>query len=417
MLRLPPMRQLASLAFVTLCLALPLAVSFDGRHDDLELYGTWANRLGQHVLPYRDYDIEYPPLATLSILVPGVFSTARLGFAVAFVCCMALFDAAGKWVMAQSLPDALRTRFWLVATGLSVVLNYVLLRRFDPAAACCTALALAGCVRRPKSLMPFVWLGFGAAIKLYPIILAPGMLVFAWHQHRAMKAWLLQGTVVGAALCAPSLAAFAWAGPASMAWLRFHQDRGLHTASSLLSWVILWRGGPGVVLKPEFAFGCTQIVGEWSAQLAHLSPKLTLVALCATLAAMWPSLKTPKGLWQLSTALVCALLLTAKVFSPQYMVWLVGLGAMAIAHEKRVSPVLVGSLTLAALATAQLFPGETRIFMGWRSAQWWLIARTMALVVLWGYLARPWQHWRQGETTQRVVDKGASSRQIPLYDN
>jgi uncharacterized membrane protein len=314
------------------------------------------------------------------------------------------------------LPQQKRGRFWFVATALGLVLNYILLRRFDPVAAGCTALGLSGCVRRPTGAMPFVWLGLGAAIKLYPIILAPGMLVFAWHQHRNVARSVGQALWGVLALVLPSVVSYAWVGRASIAWLHYHQDRGLHVASSLLSWAILWRGGPGLVLAPEFAYGCTQIATEWGARLAHLSPKLTLLALITTFISMAASLKTAEGLWRTSTALVCALLLTAKVFSPQYMVWLIGMGAMAAASARRLSPILVASLALAALATAQLFPHETRIFMGWRSSQWWLIGRTLALMVLWAHLIGPWRYWRRAFATRRVIDNLSANRHIAWYD-
>lgn len=413
MLLLPPARRLLALAGLTLALALPLAVSFGGRLDDIELYSGWVVQVAQGALPYRDFALEYPPLATLSILLAGLVSASWQGFAAAFVVSMGLWDAFGKWHMAQSLPAGRRLRFWLLVTSLSVVLNYILLRRFDPVAACCTAMALSGLCTKPKSWAPFVWLGLGVAVKLYPIILAPGMLVFAWHHHRRFGRSIQQLGLMLGVLCLPSVAAYAWVGPQSLYWLHFNQARGLHVASSLVSWAIVWRGGLGHAIAVELAYGCTQVVSAWSMALAKVSPLLSLAALSLTFGAMCNRLQTPEGLWRLSTALICALLLTAKVFSPQYMVWLVGVGAMSCAQSRRVPWGLVLPLALSSFATAQLFPNEARIFRGCEAAQLWLIARSLALIWLWAALTRPWASLYAAWTTRRVIDKRQSKRHIP----
>src|SRR4051794_7911489 len=56
----------------------------DARVNDLFVYRTYAGFFLDGLLPYRDVDFEYPPLAALPIGLPGVAGTGAEAYRWAF---------------------------------------------------------------------------------------------------------------------------------------------------------------------------------------------------------------------------------------------------------------------------------------------------------------------------------------------
>jgi hypothetical protein len=367
---------------------LPLAVSFGGQLHDIALYGRWAAAVGHGARPYVDVDMEYPPLALLTLLAPAALPFGQTHFAMAFVACMAAWDAVQRWVLSQSLQTG-HARLWGLTTLAAILLNYTYLKRFDVAAALCTSIALVCLGRRPQSLGAWAALGLGAGIKLYPVVLTPVLLAYS---RRAGVPWRRCGLQLGAALTAgllPLALAYLWLGPQSLAWLGYHRARGLQLASSYVAAAIVALGGPGVPLPMAPGFGCLEVQAGWATTVARFSPGVSAAALAATYAALLRRTAVSVDLWRGAAAAIAALLLTAKVFSPQYAVWLVPLLAMHSARARQRGWVSAAALVMVAACTAQLFPGERRIALGYAWPQACLVARTATLLLLWSYLIGP----------------------------
>src|SRR5687767_10089820 len=48
---------------------------FPGHHDDLRVYIDSSRRVDEGQMPYRDFTIEYPPLALVPFTLPRAFAT------------------------------------------------------------------------------------------------------------------------------------------------------------------------------------------------------------------------------------------------------------------------------------------------------------------------------------------------------
>ena len=391
-----------------LALTLPLALTWGGQLYDVLLYHAWARRLGAGELPYRDFVVEYPPLALAFVVAPGLWTRSLGGFAAAFFVQAALVAAAQKLLLAR-----VTHRPWhllAVLGALEACLYATYLKRFDVFAAALTSWALARLVRAPGRPGGWVLLGLGAAVKLYPALLVPLAAAYAGPRVGRGRAWGLLPAVAAAAFVVPTALAYFVCGPGATSWLGYHAARGLHLPSSYTAaWLAL--GNFGTPLAYGLDFGAMQVFAPWADVWARRSGLVLLLALAATYLAVLPRLRTPTALWRAATAVVAALLLTSKVLSPQFIAWLLplvtvsALGARALDaggaidavgltgagfRRVRLPPIDVPLLVLVfavAITTAELFPSETQLALPYTWRRLALVARTLALAALWARAA------------------------------
>ena len=176
---------------------------------------------------------------------------------------------------------------------------------------------------------------------------------------------------------------YAVAGHSCLNWLLYHRDRGLHVASTYSAGAIAALG-LGCHIKVGIHFGCFQIEAPWADRCAAWAPLVTLAALALSYSRVLPTLRRAEDLWRGAFALVVALLLTSKVFSPQYMIWLLPLGAMAASTGAKVDRGLGAALMVCFALTAEMFPGETPMANGHLLKQVCLVLRSCILLGLWG---------------------------------
>ncbi len=113
------------------CLFIVVAQFFYPATGELERYVS-LEILNGHV-PYRDFAFEYPPLALLSFLVPGLISRTPLGYNLAFAAEMLLFDAIAIGLMA-SLATRLKisvSNSLVVYTLLILAIGPLAISRYD----------------------------------------------------------------------------------------------------------------------------------------------------------------------------------------------------------------------------------------------------------------------------------------------
>jgi uncharacterized membrane protein len=303
---------------------------------DLQTYFNAARSLSAGQLPYRDFTLEYPPLA----LVPFVLPQLALG--------SQAYDVSGyawRFLLQNTLISS------LIALGIALVMNHwrpqrrllalalyallvglnapVLPWRYDLFPALLTLLGLL-CVLRGYPGLAGLWIGFGIAAKLYPIVLLP---VFAaYYLASGDRRALIRLTLGGVAAVAIALLPFALTAPGDLiAFLRYHEQRGLQIeslpAGAIILAHVLGQGGAGVV----FNYGALHLVSP----LADVALKWLPLAFVAVFGAVLASCtarfrdeQTTAGTIDgatLANACVAALLgfvATNKVFSPQYMIWL-----------------------------------------------------------------------------------------------
>lgn len=226
------------------------------------------------------------------------------------------------WVIACTAKIA-RRRIWDTAIMcLSPLLIVHAFTNWDLIAVGLTGGAMLAWARK-RPVLAGILLGLGAAAKLYPAFLLGPLLVLCLRSGR-MGAWtkaLVAAAVSWAAVNAPIYLAY------PHAWAEFYTMNSTRGAE-WDSWYYLYSVLSGT--DPWSAPG-----GQTPTLLNTLSLVLFLLA-CAAIAWFALSARRRPRFAQLAFLVIAAFLLTNKVWSPQYSLWLVPLVALALPRWRRV---------------------------------------------------------------------------------
>jgi Glycosyltransferase family 87 len=291
--------------------------------------------------PYRDFDVEYPPvmLAAIEAVEGGdvrsttvrlMWSQLVLDVAIAAVVAWAWGRRAGIAYLVLGLPFVLYPFLYLRLDLLSVflaVLALALVRRRHPAAGGAT-------------------LAVACFAKVWPLVLVPVLVV--------RRAWGALAAFVGTA------AWVAWAGiDGPVQVLTFRGARGWEFESTVGA---LLRSIGGATPRIE---GGAYRVGE----MADVTRSLFTLALVAAVVLVWlaAARAKPRGPGVLDglgpVAAIVAFLVLSPLLSPQFFAWLLPFAAIAAAYGERLVARLtfvVGGLSVALLALlGELIHGGT----------------------------------------------------------
>jgi Glycosyltransferase family 87 len=295
---------------------------------DARFYAAKVERMFQGELPYRDVAIEYPPGSVPFTILPGLVVGTGAGYRLAFACEMVLVDAVGLWAASRlaRIVDQGRRRIPLAYVLAMVAMGPLLLLRFDLVPAVCVLLAaLMAAERRPG--WAAAALGYGAAAKIFPGVLAP-LLVLGLVPAMGWRRSLLR-TVP------PFLAGFGLTVvPALLLSVRgtadsvlFHVQRGVQIESLWANAIALLDLFGGPQARTVTSFGAYDLSSSVSDTAKLLSGVATLAMLAGAAWLVWRRSRRLGGLgpadWAGAFAIgVFAFVLPTRVLSPQYLVWL-----------------------------------------------------------------------------------------------
>jgi hypothetical protein len=339
---------LAALGLLVLGWAMTLWVApwSDERVNDLFVYRSFAEPVLAGGLPYRDVFFEYPPLAAPAIALPGLAGTGEETFRLAFAAWTLVL--AGAVVLLCGALAALTggdRRRALFAAALAPLACGALLRtHFDlaPVVVVLAALWLV-CAERPRAGLAL--LGIGALVKGFPLVAIP--IVLAWLLGRGRRREAVQGALVClAVLVAGAGMALAVAPDGALDAVRYHLERPVQLespAAMALLGLDAIGAGEAVSVSSHRSDGLLHpLDGAVSALVA-----LALVAVLALLAGLAARHGDRRRLVLASLAAVTAFAALGKVLSPQFVIWVLPLGALAFAWR-------LHALALAVLAAAVL---------------------------------------------------------------
>lgn len=307
---------------------------------DVRLYARWASILVSGHFPVGDPTWQYPPGAAGVIGLPGL---TPLRYYPSFVALTLVVDALVLAVLLRGGRGGHRAGAWLWICG-TTALGPIVLNRFDtlPTLLAVAALALAGTGGAGRSAGAGALLGLGAAVKVWPVLL----IVVIRQRNRA-----LAGAAVVAAGLLAGLGAAGRLGE-GLDFLNNQQARGLQVETLAATPYLLARvlGAPGIRVVREY--GAYQVHGPGVSAVVTLT---TLASGLVVLAFLWLAWRRP-GNVGLALAGLLAVLLTARVLSPQYLVWALGLAAVALTDPASRQRVTAGLLVAACALTQWLFP-------------------------------------------------------------
>jgi hypothetical protein len=300
---------------------------------DLSIYYQDSLQLLLGQLPYRDFVLEYPPLALLPFALPRLVTFGQridfISYVWLFLIESAIFSTLIALVIAQirglrAAGPALALYALLVA-----VTAPLLPWRYDLFPALLTALALL-CVVRQRPGWAGIWLGLGVAAKLYPAVL---LLVFgAYYLAGKNRPALLRLALGSAGALAATLLPFVLIAPGPLlSFLRYHELRGLQL-ESLPAGVIVLAHVLGITpARLEFNYGALHVASPLAGAVLSWLPVAFVVLFGVVLVSGMARFReeqaadgrvSRESLVAYSVAALLAFIITNKVFSPQYVIWL-----------------------------------------------------------------------------------------------
>jgi uncharacterized membrane protein len=287
----------------------------DRCYSDLyALYG--AEGLGAGQIPYLDHRVEYPVLTGAAMqaaawLVRGVDSIQirALHFFYLSAALMALAAIAAVLAVAHSAGPAWRWSALLVALSPGLILTAFI--NWDLLAMSLAALGLAAWASR-RCVLAGLLIGLAVAAKFYPVVFFGPLLLLCLRAGQMRAFWRTAGAAAGAWLAVNLPVALV--APGRWAW--FYKV----SASRGPDWGSIWY---------FFRVGHWPVLGSLNTSGLNLASAVAFAVLGGLITAL--ALATPRRprLPQLLFLTVVAFLLFNKVWSPQYVIWLVPLAVLA----------------------------------------------------------------------------------------
>lgn len=307
------------------------------------------------MLPFSDFTSEYPPLALFSFLVPALFSSTQPLYGIFFAIEIYLLDLVILFILFK-LATRLKLKIWPVLgiyTLCLVAIGPIVTGRFDLLPATLVLVALYAFISgRNKTAWGF--LALGAAAKLYPLVIVPLFALFMLRNRQYRR--LAQGiTIFGGVILALNLPFVIIDADGFWQFLSYHFERGLHSESSYGSVLLVGQMMGLMQLEADLTYGSWNVISSLADALAKYSFYITsaflLSVYCLYARWLWQKPKDEGGgvvlnngairqLLLFSLLAIFIMLLTSKVFSPQFLIWLCPLIPLVI-QRRLYNPLLL----------------------------------------------------------------------------
>ena len=382
------LRRRATAAVLVCALHLALFVPTIGDWSSILVndFAPQAHAIKEGDLPYRDQDIEYPPLSVPVLIAPIYLDDSTQGFVDGFQWEMLAFDLAILLLIALALPGD--TRRVLSALGVytvgvvtlsGVVLSPslidtapLILSRFD-LVPMLFVLAAVLARDRGRSATWSALLSVAAAVKAFPLLLYPVLLRGETRLRRVI--------VAGAIPLLACAAAVLIMGDEFGSAISYHSERPLQIEAVGAS--------PFEVAHVLGASGISSTIGHGGFELSApgaevarwLSVLLGLVAYLTLAVAGW---RSEISNLKLATALLAVMVVFAPVLSPQFLLWILPVSACAYGIGRE-NLVLLAAILFTQIAL-QHYDGVDSLSGGF---VWPLAVRNVCLLVYLWLVAAP----------------------------
>lgn len=324
---------------------------------DVQTYNRWSQIFSQGHFPHHDPSWQYPPGAALVIVLPrimrslttmsyysGFYLLALSSDLVVFLLVLfACWRTAARLEEPEHIATAHISTVKISAVKSNTVnINYagawayigaifalgpIVLSRYD---ICVTMIATVALVVTGRSHAA-TWrlrgaaIGIGAMVKVWPAALAVGLPKRA--DGRRAVFWAVLGAMVPTLILMAAL-------PGALGFLSEQHDRGLEIESVLAAPFLLARhlGYPG---KIKHQYGAFEITGPGIGAIAQFCVVLTLLGFLWLLvwrrrADLVPGRWSTGLFYDSSLTAILIAIVTSRVLSPQYLIWVVGLIALCL---------------------------------------------------------------------------------------
>jgi hypothetical protein len=312
---------------------------------DVIHYEIYARRFYMHHI----FPPEYPPLALSIFLLTYLPGNAYVAFGIGMTIIIYLSYLALRRIVS-------RQQAFLIAIYSLLGIIPMVMARYDIIPAIMTVFTLDA-ARRHKFILAAFLLTIGAWLKLYPFLLLPAVIIAQWQsseilpvKKRLMALVRTLAPSAGLSLCIIGVASLIDFSSA-FHFLRFASARPTQIESLWAS--IIWLGNVVVGQPPQIvqSYGSHNMGGSVSMLFATLSPYLMLIGLILV---YQRQLKGKLDLGHVFLSVIGIVVITSKVLSTQYLIWLLPL----VAYVEGVSFLWISICVLTSLG-AYFYPYTT----------------------------------------------------------
>jgi hypothetical protein len=280
-------------------------------------------------VPYRDVFVEYPPLSLVFFTLPRLVGESFRWYYVWFQIQVVLADLVILGALSAARePDTEPWRILAPYTSLVLAVGPITLQQFDIFPAALTILAVV-CYARRRDAAAWILLALGTMTKVYPALLGP---VFLLLDDTSLARRVGRAAVAFSATCLVVLAPLLIIAPTSLGgMLAFHSQRGIHLDSEYATIAFAARALHLSFVHVVSAYRSVNIEGAAAAFLVRWTTPLLAAALLLAYALVLRHVRRAGPTRDVrivatSSALVLlAGLVTSKVLSPQYLIWVLPL--------------------------------------------------------------------------------------------
>ena len=346
-----------------------------------DIYPLYYNEgLSAGKVPYTGHHVEYP------VLIGGVMQAAAWlvhpiadpytrgrGFFDITVVLLVICAVAGVVATAYAAGPSRRWAALLVALSPALVLSAFV--NWDLIAMALAALALAAWAGR-RNVVAGVLAGLAVATKFYPLVFFGPLLLLCLRAGRMRAFWVTFGSAAAAWLVVNVPVMIV----APSGWATFYQFSRTRPAD----WGSIW------YLFEHFG---VPVLGASGISALNLLSAAGLAVGCVAIAVLALAAPRRPRLAQLCFLVLAVFLMTNKVWSPQYVIWLVPFAVLA---RPRFWPYVLWQLAevgyffaiwgylISVSRNGAVIPGYNGISTGWYFAA--LLVRLLTLALLCGYV-------------------------------
>ena len=299
--------------------------------------------------PFHALPLEYPPL-TLLIFTPALFAPL-VYYQMTFAILMALMAVFIYWLLLRYAPRGAALAFagymligaWATAEA-----------RFDLVPAALTLLCVIAAGRKRWTLA-YITLAIAFLLKIYPLLFLPALFIAeqqdaqrfytapqllplaslpaeVWRTIRGFRQWRWKNTLIFFAILLGVTGFFALLDfrGAVLSQLSYFANRPVQVESTA-SPILFLATRFGIAGHTVYTFGSINIVSALGGPVALFFDALLVIGYLYTIYLQW------RGKLEITQAFIAILLVfivTGKVFSPQYLMWLIPLLVYSGAYNR-----------------------------------------------------------------------------------
>ena len=359
--------------------------------SDVSLYDWWGGNLIHGHFPLNDPMWQYPPFAAFIFGLGYSIARNMVGFvALAVLADFVLLIVIMRAQLKSSKTNDAGVLLWSAAP---ILMGPIMLGRFDVFPTLLTVLALLAA----GPLAFGAYSAIGTMLKVWPGLALIGSP--AKQGGRTVAAFAIMF------ISGSYLSRLWW--PDSFAFLSGQKARGLQIESvGALPWILLNARTHNVNMQLQY--GAMEIIAAHTSRM-NLVITLSGIALLGTLV-IWRMKGRLAGISTAHITLTAVLvsMITSRVLSPQYMVWVIGILCVCLITPNSSTTPIALLLCVSSLATQIVYPWQYQSFMSGTfigiAAQLIRIGCLLAAtVVAWRHVSKNLEPKRQGLTQQVEV--------------